>query len=443
MSRELQEKLARIEAKYKKERISISDYFQQKWPLLQKLHSQQELVKPVINSPHKKCIKDSLGNEFNLIPAGPFIFGSDNEFGVLSSDIYMAKYPVTVHQFRTFLDSSDWSYADKDLEKMTSVSPEANCPVSQISWLDAKEYCRWLRIETQEYYSLPSEYEWELAARGIDGRMYSWGYEEADENFACFRGKVKHVQTVPNGNYKKNVSPFGCMDMIGNVWEWCVESFDDPRNPHILRGGSWCNRLEFANCTSKTFSHPEDKRIDYAGFRIIYLPGEMLTKYREKAADEIDYFPKKDEAEQLHHDNETSQSGNKINKVSIPTPKSNKAALAPDQDKAVIFSTPTSTSELQVGEKFTAKSKLSPTKGAKTKKNKKLSINQVDSKVTIDDLELDSGDPTTDDFSQISPVEKSKKPKIGAQIKTPKEANAKNTGRKKKGTPREDRKTEK
>ena len=66
------------------------------------------------------------------------------------------------------------------------------------------------------------------------------------------------------------------MDMVGNVWEWCIDSVDDPNDPHILRGGSWCNNVDYASCTSRTFSHPPDKRVDYGGFRVMYLLPDML-----------------------------------------------------------------------------------------------------------------------------------------------------------------------
>jgi hypothetical protein len=71
------------------------------------------------------------------------------------------------------------------------------------------------------------------------------------------------------------------MGMIGNVWEWMVDDVDDPRDPHILRGGSWCNTVDFANTISSTFSFPPTKRIDYGGFRLVYLPHDMLIEYRK------------------------------------------------------------------------------------------------------------------------------------------------------------------
>lgn len=103
---------------------------------------------------------------------------------------------------------------------------------------------------------------------------------------ACFQGEIQYGCTVPVYTYQdKNLSPFGLVDMVGNVWEWCLDTFDDEREPHILRGGSWCNDQEYANAVSRTFSFPPTKRIDYGGFRLIHLPGDMLTEYRAKYAE--------------------------------------------------------------------------------------------------------------------------------------------------------------
>ena len=282
MSDEAHAKLARVEISLGKGAISWEDYKSQKWEILSDLHQQMQTAKPIFRDQRPRRIEDPRGVAFNYIPPSPFIFGKDAEYAELKAGIYMATYPVTVRDFQIFLEESGWDYSEADLEKLSAICPASDCPVSHISWIDAKEYCRWLRRVTKEYYSLPNEYEWEIAARGIDGRLYPWGYEEPDADYGCFQGERHYTSTVPVGTFPSNQSPYGCVDMVGNVWEWCLDSVDDPRDPHILRGGSWRNGVEFATCISQTYSYPPDKRVDSSGFRIIYLPGDMLQDYQNQ-----------------------------------------------------------------------------------------------------------------------------------------------------------------
>ncbi|MFT5129054.1 MAG: hypothetical protein ACI8W8_002674, partial [Rhodothermales bacterium] len=207
--------------------------------------------------------------------------GESNEMRDIKCGFYMAKHPVTVREFETFLDQTGYDYSPEDRERMHLVSPEPFCPVSHVSWLDAKAYCRWLRKVSKEYYSLPSEMEWEKAARGIDGRYFPWGDDAPSPDLACYQGEIAYENTVPIGSFPENRSPHGVMDMIGNVWEFCLDAIDDPRDPHILRGGSWCNGAEYANCLARTFTYPPEKRIDFGGFRVIYLPEDLLVDYRK------------------------------------------------------------------------------------------------------------------------------------------------------------------
>ena len=280
MSKDAHSLLARLEIRFNKGDVSSENYKSEKWEILQELHRHRKTIKPIFRDQRKRKLQDSLGIWYNYIPASPFIFGPENEYAELKAGIYMATYPVTVSEFRNFLENSGWDYPETDLEKMSQVCPDPNCPVSYVSWNDAKEYCRWLRKETKEYYSLPNEYEWEIAARGIDGRLYPWGYKKPDVDSACFQGEKRYYGTVPVNSFTDNQSPFGCMDLVGNVWEWCLDGLDDPRDPHILRGGSWRNDREHANCISQSYGYPPEKRIDYGGFRVIYLPEDMLYDYR-------------------------------------------------------------------------------------------------------------------------------------------------------------------
>ena len=275
--------LGQLENQFYRKKISISDYKRLKWELLKRIHENVETVLPLVRDVRPKKVTDSNNSEFCYIPPGPFICGPQNEYAELNAGIYMATLPVTVREFKVFLAESGWSYPEEDLEALEEICPFPDCPVSHVSWLDAKEYCRWRRSKTDEYYSLPNEIEWELAARGIDGRVYPWGYQEPDSKMVCAQCEKNYESTVPVGSFADNRSPFGCMDMAGNVWEWCLDSFEDPKDPHALRGGSWIHDVEFANCTSKNLQLPRrKKRVDYGGFRLIYLPGDVFEEYQKQ-----------------------------------------------------------------------------------------------------------------------------------------------------------------
>lgn len=285
--------LARLENQFQRRDVSKSDYVRAKWHILREIQEKRETIIPVQRDKRKKEIPDSLGTEFCYVSPGIFIYGEANEFAELGAGIYVAKYPVSVKQFVAFLEDSGWEYPQEDVDAMWRVSREWEGPVCHVSWLDAKEYCRWLRRKTNEYYSLPYELEWEYAARGVDGRPYPWGYQEITDTLACFSGQREYDGPTLIGSFSGNRSPFGCMEMAGGVWEFCLDEFDDPIEPHCLRGGSWRHAADVANCTSRIFSYPPTKRVDYGGFRVVYLPGEMLEEYqRYRSGEETAEQPK-------------------------------------------------------------------------------------------------------------------------------------------------------
>jgi hypothetical protein len=275
------ELLAELDDRLVMGEIMDSDYQQMKQMLLTQLEADGHNVGRLAGSIQRAELRDSTGASYCYVPGEPFICGESNEMRDIKCGFYMAKHPVTVREFETFLDQTGYDYSPEDRERMHLVSPEPFCPVSHVSWLDAKAYCRWLRKVSKEYYSLPSEMEWEKAARGIDGRYFPWGDDAPSPDLACYQGEIAYENTVPIGSFPENRSPHGVMDMIGNVWEFCLDAIDDPRDPHILRGGSWCNGAEYANCLARTFTYPPEKRIDFGGFRVIYLPEDLLVDYRK------------------------------------------------------------------------------------------------------------------------------------------------------------------
>jgi formylglycine-generating enzyme required for sulfatase activity len=197
---------------------------------------------------------------------------------------HMARFPVTNAQYEAF-----------DPAHKTKRAPWANenHPVVYVSSRDAERFCAWLSTRDAKKYRLPTEAEWEYAARGIDGRTFPWG-ERFDAghfaNFADLRTTFAwrdatiddgFAETSPVGSYPKGASPFGIEDLAGNVFEWCLDCFEpyrgkertNPRGPvqgpkRIYRGGSWKSRVGSLRTTARAFNVPEYQAND-VGFRVI------------------------------------------------------------------------------------------------------------------------------------------------------------------------------
>jgi len=186
-------------------------------------------------------------NEMVLIPAGKFIYGKDRAKQEINLPGYMIdKYEVTNDQFAKINADHHHDYE----------SGEGDLPATWVSQIDAREYCEALGKR------LPTEQEWEKAARGTDGRIYPWG-NEFDEAAAVTSETASWPAVV--GSRPKGASPFGAMDMSGNVWEW-TDSYSD--RYAILRGGSYFEDGSYAKVTSALRSIPDDSK-HYVGFRCV------------------------------------------------------------------------------------------------------------------------------------------------------------------------------
>lgn len=208
-----------------------------------------------------------------LIPAGPFWLGDDTDplaaprHQVELPDYFMGKYPVTVAQYAEFLKQtpeqpepkSGWFLRQPD----ESLAPKLDHPVVQVSEADALAYCAWLSEQSGCSYRLPTEAEWEKAARGTDERHYPWGNEwQAD---CC---NAEGEETTPVDAFAAGVSPYGCYDMVGNVREWTATEWDDDPNRRVQRGGAYQDEVIKLSCVARSPANA-DSKIKRRGFRIV------------------------------------------------------------------------------------------------------------------------------------------------------------------------------
>lgn len=189
----------------------------------------------------------------------------------------IARFPVTNALYAAFVRAAG---APPPLRWRGPEPPVAllDHPVVDVSWNDAAAFCAWLRGATGRAWRLPSEAEWERAARGVDGRAYPWG-DTFDPARANTR-EAQHLGTTPVDAYPDGVSAEGVYDMAGNVWEW-TGSLDalypylagDGREAavapgrRIMRGGCYANPQGYARCACR-FRLAPATRNEFTGFRL-------------------------------------------------------------------------------------------------------------------------------------------------------------------------------
>ena len=231
-----------------------------------------------------------------LVPAGEFWMGSplgegyDDErpkHKVYLDTYYIDKYEVTNAQYRKFCDATGRVYPeDPGWSGMDDyISNYPSYPVVNVSWNDAAAYAAWAGKR------LPTETEWEKAARGVDGRKYPWGNKEPDAggfyrcNYCNYEDGYRCA--APVGTYERGVSPYGLHDMAGNVWEWCYDRYDkyyygrsparNPRGPdsgrsRVVRGGSWDIYAFNVRCANRNSLDASSSRYASGGFRCAFSP---------------------------------------------------------------------------------------------------------------------------------------------------------------------------
>ncbi|MDO8678909.1 MAG: SUMF1/EgtB/PvdO family nonheme iron enzyme [Acidobacteriota bacterium] len=236
------------------------------------------------------------------IPGGPFVMGADAARDPLAYDnerwsraageaavdvplFYIARHEVTVAQFSAFVRATSWK-----ADPQAAAGPPSH-PVTFVTWPDALAYCRWLeamlngspdtppqlrqRLKEGWRVSLPTEAEWEKAARGTDRRTYPWGNEPRRD-----RANYENTATTPVGQFACPECPYGLADMSGNVWEWTsspsqpypYDLSDDRANLDadalwVMRGGHYGDGPRNVRTTTRGAADPGARRA-FIGFRV-------------------------------------------------------------------------------------------------------------------------------------------------------------------------------
>jgi formylglycine-generating enzyme required for sulfatase activity len=216
------------------------------------------------------------------VPKWPFVFGAEGKTNLRVASIagafWIDRFPVTNAQFCRFLNQcgnqkeggAEWIDLKGSYEKEKcrisgrkgrfAVEPGyANHPVIYVSWYGASAYAKWAGKR------LPTEQEWEKAARGIDGRAFPWGEEFSGQR--CNTSESGIGGTTEVGRYgEPGRSPYGAEDMAGNVWEWTESLLRENEEYRVLRGGSWSNLSGGAACSCRSSEHPRYRYLS-VGFR--------------------------------------------------------------------------------------------------------------------------------------------------------------------------------
>jgi formylglycine-generating enzyme required for sulfatase activity len=248
-------------------------------------------VKPKSSSPPPGMV---------FVPAGEFPMGSTDEQVAQAAARYGGEYvyvgekpqrkmhveafyidvrPVTNKEFKEFLDATGYRPQGNRYQKMwflrhwadgTYPPGKADHPVTFISWDDAQEYAKW------KGKRLPTEPEWEKAARGAEGRLWPWGneFDVAKANIRVY-GQEKFSDTTPVGSYPNGVSPYGCLDMAGNVFQWTAdldpEQLKQGAKVAVLKGGSWKSFDMYARCAFRQYAETAGFG-PHIGFRCAMTP---------------------------------------------------------------------------------------------------------------------------------------------------------------------------
>ncbi len=243
-------------------------------------------------------------DDFVEVPPGRFLYGDDLYGGEkkrreIPYRYWIAKYPVTNAQYAHFVDDGgyserrwwseegwQWRESQRRGQPWYWDNSTLNNPISPVvgvTWYEAEAYCNWLNghldaihldrartvTKPKRYVvRLPTEEEWERAARGVEGREYPWGDKFDSANANVYDVADRAGGTTAICTYPQGISPTGAWDMSGNVWEWTISRSSSESTARVLRGGSWNGDLRGARCAYRDRGGP-DLFYTGLGFRVV------------------------------------------------------------------------------------------------------------------------------------------------------------------------------
>ena len=279
--------------------------------LAQEMRRAEPKVEAEVISRQQSYTEPVTGTVFLPVPGGRFVMGHEDLFSVSErkaflddelgwvlnaptpactvrlSPYWLAKTPVTNQQYGKFLQATSYEEPSTWRDRRFSDSQQ---PVVNVSWDDAVAYCRWLSEGHPEGYifQLPSEAQWEFAARGSESWMYPWGHQPPDSTLACYELDYQEDRPAAVGSYPAGAGLFGHLDLAGLVWEWCRDAWEpdhsrwskgEPLDPigesdsgmRPLRGGAWDGGAGDLRSAIRGVGEPRNR--DYFfGFRLLCAP---------------------------------------------------------------------------------------------------------------------------------------------------------------------------
>jgi len=248
------------------------------------------MIKPV-----ELILAQGVGLSLVHIPAGEFWMGSDvwkwdqaPRHPVTLPEYWIGKYPMTVAQYAAFLSATNYPIRPAQIDQLAA---KPDLPAANVSWIDAQAFCRWIAEEIlpgmKQFKGcqarLPTEAEWEKAARGVDGREFPWG-DQSPNQYRCNFGHGLG-DSSPVGQFSpQSDSPYGCADMAGNVWEWTHSLYqpypyrdndgreaESASGERVARGGASYSPANFVRCSTRLHSDPDRAYLSH-GFRVCVSP---------------------------------------------------------------------------------------------------------------------------------------------------------------------------
>lgn len=241
-----------------------------------RVHIRHQAIQILIQT--NPILKNKL--EFVHVPAGLFLMGVDNSRNMLErpqhqvylGDFWISRQPVSAAQYNEYIGAAT---------SLARRRYNLDHPVTNVSWTDAVYYCKWLSEVTGLSIGLPTEAQWEKAARGTEGQLYPWG-NNWKPNICNTREYNAHNTAPVNKFASSGDSPFSCQDMIGNVWEWtssehrsypykATDGREDPNMKEagrVVRGGSFNTDAASVTCATRLWHYPNVSRDDL-GFRVV------------------------------------------------------------------------------------------------------------------------------------------------------------------------------